>query len=60
MRPTDTLAIAAGTTTGAVLSESVEQIIASIGATVAVYLVNALLRWIVSRWKLSGEPENNP
>lgn len=59
MKTTNALAVMAGTTAGSVLSESAEQIIASIGASLAVYLVNALLRWVIKRWKLSGNPEDN-
>lgn len=48
---TDALAIASGISTGAILSESTEQIIASIGATIAVYLARVLIAALERRFK---------
>jgi phage tail tape-measure protein len=56
MKSTHATAIIAGTSAGTVLSESAEQVIASVAASVAVYLANAILRWAIKRWGLSTKP----
>lgn len=50
MKPQDVVAITAGTVTGATTAESIEQIIASAAAAVAVYLVKALFDYLRSRF----------
>lgn len=57
MKPTDATAIIAGATAGTAISDSVEQVVASIGAAIAVYLVNALLKWITAKLKIENTEE---
>lgn len=57
MKPTDAAAIVAGSSAGAVLADSIEQILASAAAAVAVYLVKAGMDYI--RRKIGPISEDN-
>lgn len=55
MKTHDTLAIVLGTTAGAISADSLEQIISSAAAAVAVYLVKMAADYIRRRWIRPGE-----
>jgi hypothetical protein len=50
MKPQDTAAVAVGTIAGSATAESLEQIIASAVAAVAVYLIKAGFDWLRRRY----------
>lgn len=49
MKPIDTLAIGSGISSGIIMSDSIEQIVASAGAAVAVYLAKILIGWLARK-----------
>lgn len=56
MKPADAVAITAGTVTGATISESLEQIVASAAAAVAVYLLRSFIEW--AKRKLTSDDDD--
>lgn len=58
MKPTDTIAILAGSTAGTVIAESREQVIAAVLATLAVYALRAIIRIIENRWPIENDDDD--